>query len=91
MTNFRKHLSPLAVWGLAFGYAVGWGAFVMPGAEFLPLAGPLGTVVGVAVGVLAMAVIGWNYHKMVSAYPGPAGACRYAHEALDAFFVTVGL
>ena len=25
-----RHLSMLAAWGLSFGYAVGWGAFVMP-------------------------------------------------------------
>jgi len=76
-----RHLSTFAVWGLSFGYAVGWGAFVMPGAAFLPDAGPLGTILGVLVGAAVMAVIGWNYHKMVSAHPGPAGACRYAHEA----------
>ena len=29
-----RHLSPFAAWGLSFGYAVGWGAFVMPGAAF---------------------------------------------------------
>lgn len=42
-----RHLSMLSVWGLSFGLAVGWGAFVMPGAEFLPSTGPLGTVVGI--------------------------------------------
>ena len=46
-TGIGRHLSMLAAWGLSFGYAVGWGAFVMPGAEFLPSAGPLGTVIGV--------------------------------------------
>ena len=76
-----KHLSALAVWGLSFGYAVGWGAFVMPGAEFLPAAGPLGTVIGVLIGALGMAVIGWNYHRMVSADPGPGGAYSYALKA----------
>ena len=79
-----RHLSPLAVWGLSFGYAVGWGAFVMPGAAFLPDAGPLGTVIGILVGAVVMAIIGWNYHKMVSACPGPAGACSFAHEAFGA-------
>ena len=37
-----RHLSMMAAWGLSFGFAVRWGAFVMPGAEFLPSAGPLG-------------------------------------------------
>ena len=42
-----RSLSAFAVWGLSFGFAVGWGAFVMPGAAFLPDAGPAGTLVGV--------------------------------------------
>ena len=82
--GMKRNLSAFAVWGLSFGYAVGWGAFVMPGAAFLPDAGPLGTLVGVVIGAAVMAVIGWNYHKMSSAYPGPAGACSYAHEAFGA-------
>ena len=79
-----RHLSMLAVWGLSFGYAVGWGAFVMPGATFLPDAGPLGTIVGVLVGALAMAVIGWNYYKMTESCPGPSGACAFAAKAFGA-------
>ena len=74
----------LSAWGLSFGFAVGWGAFVMPGSEFLPSAGPLGTVVGIAIGTLAMAVIGWNYHRMVSASPGAGGAYIYAQKAFGA-------
>jgi len=76
-----KHLSMLSAWGLSFGFAVGWGAFVMPGAEFLPAAGPFGTVIGVVVGALAMAIIGWNYHSMVCSSPGPGGAYAYAKTA----------
>ncbi len=71
----------LSAWGLSFGLAVGWGAFVMPGAEFLPSAGPLGTVIGIVVGALAMAVIGWNYHCMVATLPGSGGAYIYAQMA----------
>ena len=76
-----RHLSMLAAWGLSFGYAVGWGAFFMPGAEFLPSAGPLGTLLGIVVGALAMAVIGWNYHRMAVSSPGPGGAYSYAQKA----------
>lgn len=54
--ELSKFLSPLGAWGLAFGFAVGWGAFVMPGASFLPGAGPLGTAIGVVVGAAAMCV-----------------------------------
>lgn len=84
MSVFRKHLSALAVWGLAFGYAVGWGAFVMPGTEFLPDAGPLGTIIGVAVGALAMAVIAWNYRKMALRESSAGGAYSYATKAFGA-------
>ena len=79
-----KHLSSLSVWGLSFGFAVGWGAFVMPSTEFLPTAGPLGTLIGIVVGALAMAVIGWNYHRMVSSDPGPGGAYSYTQKAIGA-------
>ena len=82
--RFQRNLSALAVWALSFGYAVGWGAFVMPGAKFLPDAGPLGTVIGVVLGALAMAVIGWNYHKMAEREPGAGGAYAYATKAFGA-------
>ena len=74
-------LSPLTVWALAFGCAVGWGAFVMPGTTFLPKAGPLGTVLGVFIGGLCMCVIAWNYHVMMVRSLGPGGAYAYATEA----------
>ena len=82
--GMTRHLSMLSAWGLSFGFAVGWGAFVMPGSEFLPSAGPAGTIVGVAIGTLAMAVIGWNYYRMVSASPGAGGAYAYAQKAFGA-------
>ena len=52
-----SYLSPLATFALSFGYAVGGGAFVMPGKLFLPGAGPLGTVIAVFIGALVMMII----------------------------------
>ena len=46
------YLSPIEVWALSFGCAVGWGAFVMPGTTFLPLSGPLGTAIGMITGAV---------------------------------------
>ena len=37
------YLTALGAWALAFGCAVGWGAFMMPGNTFLPIGGPIGT------------------------------------------------
>ena len=75
------HLSPLAAWALAFGCAVGWGSFIMPGTTFLPKAGPLGTLLGILAGGAVMAVVAWNYHVMMRRHPGPGGAYAYAKEA----------
>ena len=50
MDRHGKYLSALGAWALAFGCSVGWGAFVMPGTTFLPIAGPVGTVIGVGIG-----------------------------------------
>ena len=71
--NLKRYLSPLGVWSLALGCAVGWGAFIMPGTTFLPIAGPLGTAIGMAVGAVIMLVIGMNYHYMMNRHP--ASAC----------------
>ena len=75
------HLGRLSAWALAFGCAVGWGSFVMPGTTFLPKAGPLGTVIGMFIGGLVMAVFAWNYHAMMNRNPGPGGAYTYATKA----------
>ena len=53
-----KSFSPLDVWALAFGCMVGWGAFVMPGSTFLPVAGPAGTIISMAIGLVFMLLVG---------------------------------
>ena len=40
----QKTMSPAEVWALAVGAIIGWGCFVLPGARFLPEAGPIGSV-----------------------------------------------
>ena len=81
-TKLKPYLSPLNVWALSFGCAVGWGAFVMPGTTFLPIAGPLGTALGMAVGGIIMLIIGYNYHFMINKYPDAGGTYSYAKKVL---------
>ena len=76
-------ISPLGAWALSFGCAVGWGAFMMPGNSFLPVAGPLGTVIGIAVGALIMLIVGVNYSYMLRAYPDAGGAFSYVKNTFD--------
>ena len=71
--ELKQYLSPIGAWALAFGCAVGWGSFVMPGTTFLPIAGPLGTVLGIAVGAVIMLIIGANYHYLMNQYPEAGG------------------
>lgn len=57
-------LSPLAVIALSFGYAVGWGAFVLPSTTFLPNAGPADAAIGLLIGTLVIVVLAFNYNKL---------------------------
>ena len=76
--------SPIAAWALAVGCAVGWDAFVLPWTDFLPVAGPLGTAVGVLAGALVMAIVAWNFHVMINRLPGPGSVYSYASAAFGA-------
>ncbi len=92
--ELKQYLSPIGAWALAFGCAVGWGSFVMPGTTFLPIAGPLGTVLGIAVGAVIMLIIGANYHYLMNQYPEAGGTYAYTkslfgydHGFLNAWFL----
>ena len=75
-----KYLSPIQAWALSFGCAVGWGAFVMPGTAFLPVAGPLGTLIGLVVGAFVMVLVGRNYHYLMQNFPEAGGAYGYVRH-----------
>ena len=81
-TALSKRLSPIMVWALSFGCAVGWGSFVMPGITFLPTAGPIGSILGMVVGAVIMFVIGENYHYLMSKFGGSGGAYSFAVKIL---------
>lgn len=63
MMQDNRYLSFAGALALSFGYAVGWGAFVLPGKMFLPNAGPAGTIIGFLIGTAAIAVLAFNFHK----------------------------
>jgi len=88
------YLTSLGAWALAFGCSVGWGAFVMPGTTFLPIAGPLGTTLGIAAGALVMLILGANYHYLMNRFPDGGGTYTYTkrcfgydHGFLSAWFL----
>jgi len=56
-TEISRYLSPLDVWGIAFGCMAGWGVFAMPGNTFLPVAGPAGTVIAMVIGMIVAVIV----------------------------------
>lgn len=78
---YDRYLSPLDVWAIAFGCAIGWGAFMMPGSTFLPVAGPLGTVIAMAISMAVMLIIGANFFFLMRRNPGTGGVYAYTKEA----------
>ena len=76
--KLARHLSPLNVWALAFGFIMGWGAFMMPGTTFLPKAGTLGTTIAMIIGALIMVVIAFSYSYMIPKCPKAGGEFTFA-------------
>ena len=90
----KKYLGIPGAWALAFGCSVGWGSFVMPGTTFLPIAGPVGTAIGLGLGGLVMLLIAVNYHYLMNHYPDGGGTYTYTkksfgydHGFLSAWFL----
>lgn len=79
--GLTHYLTPVGAWALAFGCRVGWGAFVMPGTTFLPVAGPWGTVAGIAIGALIMLILSMNYHYLMNRHAHAGGAYDYAKNS----------
>ena len=79
--GLRPYLPPVSVWALSFGCAVGWGAFVMPGTTFLPIAGPLGTALGIGIGAAVLLIVGVNYAYLMKRSPSAGGTLTYTIQA----------
>ena len=76
-----RYLSPLDVWGMAFGVMVGWGVFAMPGNTFLPVAGPAGTMIAMLIGMVIMLIIGGNLSYFMGRTAITGGIYSYTKEA----------
>lgn len=91
-----KNLHPHWVWAIALGSAVGWGAFILP-ADWIGTAGPLGALLGLAIGGGLMIVVGVSYGFLSRIFPVSGGAFAYTlvgfgrtHAFICAWFMTLG-
>lgn len=75
--NLKPYLSPLAVWALSVGTAIGWGSLVVTSKTYLTLAGPMGSVIGLLVGFVMMLMVANHYHFLANRYPGTGGLYNY--------------
>lgn len=71
-TELSKALKPHWVVAIAFGSAIGWGAFVLP-TDWMAKAGPMGVILGILIGALLVMVIAVSYGYMVEKFPVSGG------------------
>ena len=75
-------LSPLHVWALSLGCAVGWGAFMVPANLFIPTAGPLGTTIAMAISTALLLVIAANFCRLAEKYHDDGGIVAYVRNII---------
>ena len=68
--TLQPYLSPIAVWALSVGTAIGWGSLVVTSTTYLSQAGPLGSVLGLLIGLAMMLTVANRYHFLANRYPG---------------------
>ena len=76
-TKLQPYLSPLAVWALSVGSAIGWGLLVVTSKTYLSQAGPLGSILGLLIGLVMMLMVASHYHFLANRYPGTGGLYNY--------------
>lgn len=79
--TLKRSLSPVNVWALALGCIIGWGAFVMPGDNFLRNAGPAGAAIALGLASVLILIIAANYHYMINKFPVAGGVFTFAQKA----------
>ena len=76
-SSLQPYLSPLAVWALSVGSAIGWGSLVVTSGSCLSQAGPMGSILGLLAGLALMLMTARQYHFLANRYPGTGGLYNY--------------
>lgn len=78
--GLQPYLSPAAAWALSVGTSVGWGSLVVTSSTYLNQAGPMGTILGLLIGMVLMLIMCRNFFYMASHYPRAGGIYAYTRE-----------
>ncbi|MCR5137671.1 MAG: amino acid permease [Oscillospiraceae bacterium] len=78
--KLQPYLSPLAVWALSVGSAIGWGSLVVTSSSYLSQAGPMGSILGLLIGFAMMLMVSSHYHFLANRYPGTGGLYNYVKQ-----------
>ncbi len=85
-TSLQKKSKSISIFGafaLSIGTSIGWGSFVLTGSSYLSKAGPVGSSIGLLIGMIFMLIIAYNYHYMMNKYPDSNGGIyTYAKKTL---------
>ena len=79
-TSLHPYLSPLAVWALSVGSAIGWGSLVVTSQSYLSQAGPMGSILGLLIGFVMMLMVSSHYHFLANRHPGTGGLYNYVKQ-----------
>jgi len=73
----ERYYSPINIWALSVGSAIGWGSLVVTSKSYLSQAGPLGSVLGLLIGFVLMVIVAGQYHFLAERCPGKGGLYAY--------------
>lgn len=94
--KLSRSMKPQWIWAIALGSAVGWGAFIQP-TDWMATAGPLGAILGMAIGGALMCLIAVSYGLLIQTFPVSGGEYAYTyasfgriHAYICGWFLTLG-
>lgn len=76
--ELSKTYKPQWVWAIALGSAIGWGCFILP-TEWMNIAGPIGTIIGLGIGAIIMMIIAVSYGILIEKHPVSGGEFAYTY------------
>ncbi len=73
----KPYLSPVSVWALSVGAAVGWGSLIVTSTSYLSQAGPMGSVLGILIGAVLMLMVSVCFGYLARQFPEAGGVYAY--------------